>query len=296
MGGLGGQFGIATINNFIGDTASRARASFTSRGRRVMVAAPSVAPVGKGLTKTFALGGATGFLEAFASNGNFGPPPGGFSPFRVQVVVDAVSLLDQTFTENDGLQRILVPYTNGTSGTITFTFTDPAVIFPGGIMVGDVTWWAYDRARTWTDAVIGPNERLVIIGDSWTAFYPATANGVDGVLGTEIKAAMVDAAGTGTVNSVGLSGTTAEYSLSQFDIKVAPLTPTAVLIVDFTNDCNQYGSAGFERWLTAMYKIGQKCQAIGARPIFLVPLPTQSVNQSVSHGIWADELGAGLQR
>ncbi|WP_287359898.1 hypothetical protein [Mesorhizobium sp.] len=94
--------------------------------------------------------------------------------------------------------------------------------------------------------------------------------------------------------SVGQAGQDAEFGLTFFDTLVTPETPKQVVIPYFTNDHNDYGDDGWARWLTAMYKLGRKCQAIGARPIFILPLPTSSVTQAIGHGIWADELGYGL--
>lgn len=297
VGGIGGQFSTSIINNFLGDAAYRGTGSFISRGRRILQVAPSAAPIGKGVSKTFALGGTTGFLEAFASCSKFGVTPNMFAPFRCQVVVDGVTLLDQTFTENHGLQRIVVPYTAGVSATVTFTLTDATVLYPGGIAVGDVTFWAYDRIPqgfAWTDPVIDKNAKTVVLGDSWTTFYPSTVGGKDGALVRELQAAMTGAGGTGTVVGVGTGGTDAEFGLTEFDSKVAPELPKQVVICYFTNDHNEYSDYGYARWLTAMYKLGRRCQAIGARPIFVMPLPTQSGGQTVGHGIWADEFGAGM--
>lgn len=300
VGGLGGQFSASSINPFTLDAASRSNKSFVARGRRVLQIQPSVSPAGKGLSKTFALGGSSGFLEAYVScaRGAWATAPNGFYPFRALVVVDGVTLLDKTYSENDGLQRIIVPYSNGISGTVTFTMTDPTVIFPGGINIGDVTWWSYDRVPSgysWSDSVIDKNAKTVVIGDSWTTFYPGTPGGSDGAFGRELQAAMTAAGGTGVVKSVGLGGATAEnYGLPNFDALVATENPAQVLICFFTNDHNQYGDSGYERWLMSMFRIGRKCQSIGARPIYVMPMPTQSGGQSVGHGIWADELGAGL--
>lgn len=292
VGGIGSQFSMSTVNPaLVSDGSNRSVYSFCARGKTIMAAWPSSSPSGKGVTKTFSLGGNSGFLEAFASCAKFQASPNLFFSFRCVVVVDGVTLLDQTYTENDGLQRIIVPYTNGTSGTITFTITDATVHYPGGLNIGDITWWAYDRTPSgyaWTDSVIDKNAKTVVIGDSWTARY-------SNVLGTELQAAMIADGGTGTVVNVGLSGTTAQnYGLSNFDSLVVPQAPAQVVILFFTNDHNAYGDAGYERWLKYMYQIGRRCQAIGARPIFVMPLPTQSFGQAVGHGIWAEELGAGL--
>lgn len=295
IGGLGaGQKAIVISNNYIAG-AVRSSASFVSRGRRYLSGGPISGYSGKGMTKTFTLGGSTGYLEAFVSCAKIDNAAGsGFYPFNVTVVVDSVVLLNKNYTENDGLQRVIVPYAAGNSGTITVTYTDETPVYGANINIGDVTWWAYDRSQTWANRVIDKNDTVVIIGDSWTTYYPEGGSGVDGILGTELQAAMAADGGTGTVTSVGVGGTDAEYSISQFATKVVPLNPTVVMFVDFTNDHNSYGDAGYERWLTAMYKLGRLAQDINARPVFLMPLPTASIGQSIGHGIWADELGAGL--
>ena len=301
VGGLSyGQSAIAISNNYIAYSAVRSMGSFMMRGRRYLTGGPSAAPyIGKGFTKTFALGGSTGFLEAFVSCAKIANSAGGgFYAFNVKVVVDAVTLLDAAYTENAGLQRVVVPYTAGTSGTITVTFGDNASPFGCNINVGDVTWWKYDRTPqgyNWADPVIDKNVKTVVIGDSWTTYYPSTPGSNNGVFGRELQAAMTAAGGTGVVKSVGLGGTTAEnYGLPNFDTLVMPEAPLQVVIMFFTNDHASYGDYNYGRWLSAMYKIGRKCQAIGARPIYVMPLPTQSIGQSIGHGIWADEFGAGL--
>lgn len=292
------QDNLANINNVL--LNGRAINSWVSRSRKVLTQNTASPFTGKGRSKTFTLGGATGFLELFACCADItATANGGFYAFRVQVVVDTITLHDVTYAENDGLQRIVVPYTAGTNATITITFADEAGVFPGkNLIIDSATWWAYDRTPqgfAWTDSVIDKNVKTVILGDSWTAYYPATGGGVDGVLGVELRAAIVAASGTGLVKSVGTGGTTAEFGLTEFDAKVTPEAPKQVVICYFTNDRNQYGGDyAYDRWLTAMYKLGRKCQAIGARPIFIMPQPTQSFSQAIGHGIWADAFGAGL--
>lgn len=294
---LSGQYAMATVNPYISYTSVRSNGAWVARGRTIIRATPAAPYTGKGLTKSFALGGHAGVLEMFVSAARIDAAAGGgFYPFRVVVTVDGVGILDQTYTENDGLKRILLDYPAGTTGAITVTAADETWSATStGIYIGDVIWWTYDRLGiTWTNPVIDKNVKTVVIGDSWTTFYPAGGSGVDGVLGTELQAAMTAAAGTGTVVSVGQAGQDAEFGLTVFDTLVTPEAPKQVVILYFTNDHNTYGDDGWARWLTAMYKLGRKCQAIGARPIFIMPLPTSSLGQAIGHGVWADELGYGL--
>lgn len=294
-GAANNQDSIGNRNNFL--QGSRANGSFISRARMTLAQSAPAPFTGKGRSKTFALGGSTGYMELFACCADLFV---GFYAFHVKVVVDAVTLLDVTYGENDGLQRIVVPYTNGTSATVTITMADEAGAFPNkNLFIDSITWWAYDRVPVgyaWTDPVIDKSENLVVLGDSWTTFYPSVAGGIDGALVRELQTAITAAGGVGTVTGVGTAGTTAEYGLSKFDAVVAPKNPKAVLICYFTNDQNQYGYYGSSRWLSAMFKLGRKCQLIGARPVFLMPLPTQSQGQGIGHGIWADAFGAGLAR
>lgn len=293
-GGMGAnEYSISAKNSWVG-LGNKESGATTSRNRRTMACFPASASAnGKGVTKTFSLGGNSGFLEAFVSrvepNG-----PYGFAPFRVVVVVDSVTLLDQTYTANAGLQRIVVPYSNGNSGAITITCaSNESNDYP--LNVDTVTWWAYDRVPSgwsWSDSVIDKNAKTVILGDSWTVYYPDGGSGSDGVLGVELQAAMTEAGGSGTVVSVGAGGTTAEYGLAVFDSLVAPENPQQVVFCYFTNDHNTYSQ---ERWKSAIYKLARKCQNIGARPVFIMPLPTQSLGQTLGHGTWANAMSRGIQ-
>lgn len=296
VGGLGsGQYSKTTANNVIGGTVHKSGNTFVSRGRTFIRALPTTPFTGKGLSKTFALGGRSGFLEMFVSAADYsGGANTKFYPFRVVVTVDGVDILDQTYSANDGLQRVLVDYTDGDSGTITVTASDETWVSGVGLQIGDTTWWTYDRTETWTDKIIDKNAKTVVIGDSWTTYYPAGGSGVDGVLGTELQAAMTADGGTGVVVSVGEAGTTAEYGLTQFDTLVAPEAPGQVVILYGINDKTSYGVANYARWVNAMYRIGLKCQSIGARPIFMMPAPTSSFSQALDMSVWADELGPGL--
>jgi hypothetical protein len=271
-----GQFSFSTSN-------ASTTLGWTGRGNKAIQGTPTSPYTGKGLTKTFAIGGAGGFMEAFVSCWK---TPEGFAPFRVKLVIDGVTISNASYDSNSGLKRVIIPYSGGTSAVLTVTRDDETA---GGysLRIGDVTFWSYDRAETWTNPVIDKNANVVVLGDSWSAFY---ANG----LGTELQAAITGAGGTGTVSTVALSGQTAEWGLANFDALVAPLAPAQVVVEFFTNDKNSFGAANYGRWLIAMYQIGLKCQAIGARPIFVMPQPTQSFSQSVDHGIWAEKIGTGL--
>jgi hypothetical protein len=279
-GGLGaGQFSISSPGAFL--SGGNLQYMWTGRGLTCIAGTPTAPYTGKGLTKTFGLNGATGFLEAFISCAT----TTAFASFRVEVIVDGVTLHDQTYDANTGLLRLKVDYTNGVSGTLRVTrAAEEAALYQ--IRLWDVIWWAYDRSQTWTDPIIGKNEKVVVIGDSWTEFYS------DG-LGAEIQQAMTDDGGSGTVVSVGLSGQMAEWGLSNFDSLVAPEAPNVVVVLFFTNDRNVY-LANTEPWLKAMYRIGLKCQAINARPVFIMPLPTASISQAATHGSWATQIGDGL--
>ncbi|MFC3208150.1 hypothetical protein [Aquamicrobium soli] len=296
VGGMGaGQYGISINNNYINNAGARSFAAFISRSRRVISGTPTTPYTGKGLTKSFSLKGKSGVFETFACCAYISNAAGGgFYPFTVVASVDGVQFLNKTYTENDGLVRVVADFPAGTTGTVTITFADDTPVFGTALYIDSVTWWVYDRLDTWTNPVIDKNVKTSVIGDSWTTFYPATVGGVDGVLGRELQSLMVAAGGTGQVVSVGTGGTTAEFGLTEFDAKVTPQNPKQVIILYFTNDHNQYGDDGYARWLSAMFKLGRKCQMIGARPIFVMPLPTSSLTQAIGHGIWATALGKGL--
>lgn len=283
VGGLGaGQFDVLNYNAFI--TSGTLDKTWAGRGNRAILASPTSPYTGKGLAKTFSLGGATGFMEAFVSCFK---PDAGFAKFRAKLVVDGVTVLDKAYLPEEGLVRIIQPYTAASSATLTITRDDETTGIHS-LRICDVTFWAYDRSETWADPVIGKDEKVVVIGDSWTEYYS------DG-LGAELAQAQIDAGGTtGSVVSVGVSGMTAEWGLANFDTLVAPENPDAVVILFFTNDRNSFGVNNSGRWLRAMYQIGLKCQAIGARPIFVMPLPTASISQSAEHGVWSEMIGTGL--
>lgn len=291
-GGLGaGQYTMNTASAVISNTANRAHGSFACRGQRAILATPTAPFTGKGITKTFSsLGNMTGFMEMFVSCANItSGANGGFYPFNVTVVADAVTVHNTNYTENDGLVRVLVDLTDVDSVTVTVTRTDETGDSSVGIRIGDVYFWDYDRTEygfLWTDSVIDKNAKVVVLGDSNGDYY-------SDLFGTELQAAMTAAGGTGTVTSITTSGDTAENGLEDWSL-VEAQNPKQVVILYWTNDHNSYGTAGFARWLTAMYKIGRKCQAIGARPIFMMPLPTQSFGQAVNHGNWTHHIGAGL--
>ncbi|MCH4542917.1 hypothetical protein [Ochrobactrum sp. A-1] len=278
---------VLTINNVIANAANRARWAFVSRSRRVSRGSGTV---GRGQTRDFDLKGKSGMLEVFASRADISAS-GKFYNVRIMASVDGTPFHDQTYTENDGLVRVFVPFPAGSVGTVLI---DPVDEAGGNTYVDNTTWWVYDRLETWTNRAIDINAKTVVIGDSWTTFYPTDPALVDGILGRELRSLMAAAGGSGQVVSVGQGGQTAEWGLANFDARVLPENPKQVLILFFTNDAVQYGQNGYSRWMTAMFKIGRKCQMIGANPIYVMPLPTSSFAQSIDHGIWASALGKGL--
>jgi hypothetical protein len=276
LGGLGSSgVGVATGNALT--TISGATSAYSARSSNSLSFGP-YSTVGYGVSHTASLGGKSGYLETFV-----GPASNAAGPIRVKVTIDGSVAYDQNII---GLTRVVVPYTNATTGLLEITIATAVSTCPA---IGDTTWWTYDRTGvTWTDRVIGANDKVVFLGDSWSQRYSS-------VIGTEIAAAQTAAGGTtGSVTTVGLSGMTSEWGLSVFDGSVTPLAPNVVVIEFFVNDHNAFGLGNSERWLQAMYRIGLKCQAIGARPVFLMPLPTLSNSQSAEHGIWAERIGLGL--
>lgn len=268
-------------NPFVGYQLTRNPFQNTGAGsywnaRGNVVSYLNTAIAGLGVSHTAALAGLSGYVELFVGLAV------GSGPFRVRVLLDGVETFNQTYT---AFTRVAVPYSGATTGVIEVTTT---AAVSTQISFGDLTWWAYDRSVTWGSRVIGTNDKVVEIGDSWSARY-------SGGIGLELAQAQIDAGGTtGSVTTVALGGQTSEWGLAQFDSQVAPLAPNVVVIEYFVNDRNSFGGANYDRWLSAMYQIGRKCQAIGARPVFVMPLPTQSQSQSVELGQWAERIGAGL--
>lgn len=254
---------------------------------------------GKGVSKTFQLGGASGFAELFVSRVSPSGADVGFLSWRLLLKFDGVTALDNTYTENSGLQRIVVPFTSAAQAEVTITMADELGDFPNhSLIIDQVRFWAYDRVNSttvWSDKIINKNSKTVVLGDSWTTYYATTPGGSDGAFVRELQSLMTAAGGTGVVVGVGTAGTTAEYGLTEFDLKVAPQAPEQVVINYAVNDLNSFGAGNYGRWLTAMYKLGRKCQAIGARPIFIMPLPTQSESQVQGLGNWATKIARGLK-
>lgn len=220
------------------------------------------------------LGGRDGHLEIFVGIRS------GTDPLRVIVNVDGVELLNETATY---FKRFVAPFTAGQSGYVEVlcTTTNSVEAF-----IGDAPWWVYDRNETWTDPIINKNEKVVVIGDSWTTRYSAA-------LGDELEQAMTDDGGTGTVVSVGQAGQTAAWGLANFDVLVTPEAPAAVVINFGINDLAALGVAGYQTWVDNLIGIARKCRGIGATPVIVMPMQTASVTQSASLGIWAERLGAG---
>jgi hypothetical protein len=149
-----------------------------SRWMSVLVTSPYT---GKGATKTFSIGGQAGFMEAFVACGSSAASPQ-FASFTVKLVIDDVTISEVTYAATTGLNRIIVPFSGGQSAVLTITRAAEEV---GSfrIYVGDVTFWVYDRAETWTDPVIDKDAKTVVIGDSWTTEY-------SNAIGTELEVAM----------------------------------------------------------------------------------------------------------
>lgn len=257
-----------------------------SRNRLSIRPTDATAPfTGSGITRTVALGGSSGFMELFISAF---PVDAAEVKYTVTLEVDSVVLHNQEYIGiENGYQRILVDYEDATSATVTITRTD-AINASYEIRVDDLTFWSYDRSIAWNDRVIDINGKTVVIGDSWTRWS-------DDAFSDELAALKTAAGGTGSVVNVGLGGQTAEWGLANFDSLVAPENPDDVVILFFTNDKNQFGGSNASRWMCALFEIARKCQAIGARPIIVMPVATQSLAQSADHGVFAGEIGLGLQ-
>lgn len=285
IGLTAGQMWVSAANTFIGgaDPVYATRYFLRTVNSLGMVApAPSS---GYGVSRTFALAGTSGMFEAFVSRALPGTGMGG--SFRVEVIVDSVSILNQVYT---GFQRVTVPYPAGTSALVRITYADESL--NNQLHIGDVTFWSFDRSALWTaSGLVGAQYgKTVVLGDSWTTYY-------NNQLGTELLAAMAAAGwSTATVTSVGVGGTDAEYWLAHFDAVVAPLAPQAVVVNLFTNDQVEYGSEGYGRWLTAMFSLGRKIQNLGARPIFVAPCIVGNQPQSTAHLKWSERLTNGLAR
>jgi hypothetical protein len=266
----GGTVGYKQSTGFQPDSGSYSY--MRARGPAVVISGANAA--GSGVRNVQALGGHSGQLEVFV--GLFAG-----ANYNVKVIIDGDTIHDETYP---GFHRVVVPFGNATTGTVEIT--NPS----GGtrtLLLGDCTWWVYDREDIdWDAKFIDKDAKVVVLGDSWSARY-------DGGLGAELQQAMVDDGGTGTVTTIALGSQTAEWGLEQMPL-VAAENPDVVVVEFFTNDCNQFGVTGSERWLKATYRIGLACQDIGAKPLFVMPLPTGGNGQTINHGRWAELIGAGL--
>lgn len=274
--GVGGQSSGSFNFDFRANqwVSAGAGSYFHARGKRSFQFNPGTTN-GRGVDRTVALGGLSGYCEAFVGIQS------GSGTMNVTVTVDAVPVYNQNIT---ALTRVIAPFTNGVSGNIAITLSGVTNALPA---VGDVTWWVYDRSNTWTNGVIDKNDTVVVVGDSWSTRYTS-------VLCTELQQAMTDAGGSGTVTSAGLSGMTAEWALHSFPARIGTVKPNAVVIEYFVNDQNLYGEQNVARWLDNMYRLGIKCQKINARPIYVMPIPVASSAQTGPFGDWSAALGSGL--
>jgi hypothetical protein len=209
------------------------------------------------------------------------------------VTVDDVEIYNQIFSENDGLKRIMVPYESGTIGNISVTFVEETLASGCGIHINSVVWWKYNRSLPdWSAKVFDKNAVTVVIGDSWIDRYEVDNSG-DGIVPQELRTIVAELGGTGTITGKGFSGSTTTHGLVNFDTDVAPHNPDQVVICWFTNDQNLW-KPDYQRWVNGIYKLIKRCQEIGARPIVVRPLPTNSLAQSIEHGNWSNLLAPGL--
>lgn len=251
-------------------------------GRWVANCTPTAPYTGKGFSKSFSVGGRTGYLETHicASVATTGP----CVPVNVTVTADGVTVFNVTYGPNDYLQRVIAPYVNASTVVLTVSRSDETAL-AGSITIGDVFCWVYDRPTTPSDRVILPNDRVVVIGDSWTTRYSS-------LLASEIQTAMTQDGGRGTCVSVGLASQKASWGLANFDSLVAPLSPTVVVFNFSINDCNAVFRAD-EFWIAQMHAIAAKAQALGATPVILLPPATASDGQCLSLGRWAELIWKG---
>lgn len=261
-------------------SASRAANAFAGRGRSSIMVSTTTPWTNKGVTKTFALGGKSGVLEIIAAGAAL---TAGFRAMRVLVTVDGNSVHDTTYTENDGLPRLLIDYPAGDVGVVQITAESGST--STNVFVGDVTWWTYDRSMDWDAKVINKDAKIVVAGDSNFEYY-------NDAFADELQSIITADGGTGTVVSVAVSGTTAEDGLASFDSLVAPENPDQVISNYAINDRNTY--ADIPRWQKANYSFAMKCQNIGAEWIGVGPFPTSSFSQALGQGDWADQFGVGI--
>jgi hypothetical protein len=150
-------------------TSGALNTTWLGRGAKWLSVLPASTYTGKGVTKTFSISGQAGFMEAFVACGLTSASPQ-FASFTAKLVIDGVTISDVTYAATTGLNRIVVPFSGGQSAVLTITrAAEEAAGYR--IYVGDVTFWTYDRAETWTDPVIDKDAKTVVIGDSWTTYY-----------------------------------------------------------------------------------------------------------------------------
>ena len=113
-----------------------------------------------------------------------------------------------------------------------------------------------------TTPIFNENERTVLCGDSWFAWYDQGA-------GRFLNERIARKSGTGEVITSALGGMTTQWALDNFDSLIKDKNPDHVMFNFFTNDANLVGS--FETWKNNLELLVNKCNSIGIRTTVIRP-------------------------
>lgn len=203
-----------------------------------------------GISRTVALNNKSGVLDISVAGS-------ALQTCRALVTIDGNIMYDANILE---LTRITVPFTNANSLTVQLTGKDAEST--NGFYVGAMTCWARP-SNGYAQTLFPVGAKVVVLGDSWTRFYASA-------LARKLQSLHK----TGEVIDVGVAGQTAAWALANFDTLVATKTPDVVLIEFFVND-NAAGNDGgtYSTWKSNLAALVNKCKAIGAQPLILMPCP-----------------------
>ncbi len=263
-----GRIGYNSASNIINSGAILS-AEILMRNTRGFFVDP--AANGQGASYTFALGGASGYIDSYVGSQS------ATLPVIAQVVVDGNLVYNQLIY---GLERIVVPFEAATSATITYTMSALDV---SGFYVGTTTAWKRP-AIGYASQMFPSGSRVVMLGDSWSTKYNAAF--------IERMNYWLEPNG-GSAVTVGLAGQTSVWALANFASLVTPKSPTHVILEFFVND--QVSGLTSTQLQANLLTLASMCYAIGAQPIIIMPTATASQSQTQLLAIIGAQIAEGVQ-
>jgi hypothetical protein len=182
---------------------------------------------GQGVTHTVYMGGMSGYFHAFiGASGQFGATLP--SRLTVTVVVDGVTLLSNTAIA--GITEITVPFTNGSTGTLSVTLTGNS---PTAFDISDYAWYVWPPAldAQMLQPLFLPSSYTVADSDSWGVIH-------GGGFSAPLEALLAsNPAGTYSGFTNASKGSqTAIWAISNYATVVQPLDPNYVVFDYQIND------------------------------------------------------------